>query len=237
MHSKDHLKNKKLYLENTLIPTSWTDGADSLTYQVRDVCNTPYGAAHNIHDGAVCTAMWKPQSLPIVSMVDRVSYLEGLVASFVAENSLFSFTPKLIEFVKEYSRDSKALNGLQMSRETVAYKLKEGVSAYYKRQLVQKMKSVPFSINIDECVSSNYRKVLSILVSYFDDDIGKTVIHHYESVDMIVVKATTLKDKLVELFNRDAIPLSNVVSDLSDSTNYMRGKKGGIETLLRQIAP
>ena len=204
----------------------------------RDVCNTPYGAAQNIHDSTVCSATQKPQSLPIVSLIDRVHHLEGFVASFVAENSLsFSFEPKPIQFAKECARDPKALHKLEMSRKTVAYKLTEGVRLCYRKKVVQTMKTVPFSINIDECVSSNFRKVFSIIVYYFDDNLGRRVIKHYKSVDMIIVNAQSLKNKIVELFTRDEIPFSNIVSDLSDSTNYMRGKKGGLETLLREIAP
>ena len=186
----------------------------------------------------MCSATQKPQSLPIVSVIDRVHHLEGFVASFVAENSLsLSFALKLIQFAKECARDPKALDKLEMSRTTVAYKLTEGVSLCYRKKVVQTMKTVPFSINIDECVSSNFRKVFSIIVCYFDDDLGRTVIKHYENVDMIIVNTQSLKNKIVELFTRDEIPFSNIVSDLSDSTNYMRGKKGGLETLLHEIAP
>ena len=110
------------------------------------------------------------------------------------------------------------------------------MSLCYRKKVVQTIKTVPFSINIDECVSSNFRKVFSIIVCYFDDDLGRTVIKHYESVDMIIVNAQSLKNKIVELFTRDEIPFSNIVSDLSDSTNYMRDKTGGLETLLREIA-
>ena len=186
----------------------------------------------------LCSATQKPQSLPIVSVIDHVHHLEGFVAYFVAENSLsFSFAPKLIQFAKECARDPKALDKLEMSQTTVAYKLTEGVSLCYRKKVVQTMKTVPFSINIDECVSSNFRKVFSIIVCYFDDDLGRTVIKHYESIDMIIVNAQSLKNKIVELFTQDEIPFLNIVSDLSDSTNYMRGKKGGLETLLCEIAP
>ena len=52
-NSKDHKKNKKLYLQNTIIPSSWTGARKSMTCGRRDVCNTPYGAAQNIHDSTV----------------------------------------------------------------------------------------------------------------------------------------------------------------------------------------
>ena len=47
----------------------------------------------------------------------------------------------------------------------------------------------------------------------------------------------TLLQKIDYLFKRDGIPWENLISDLSDNTNYMRGKKSGLETKLREKAP
>ena len=44
-------------------------------------------------------------------------------------------------------------------------------------------------------------------------------------------------ERICNCFIRDDIPFQNLVSDLSDSTNYMRGKRRGLEKLLRSKAP
>ena len=54
---------------------------------------------------------------------------------------------------------------------------------------------------------------------------------------MIEVNALTLFWKTYELFLAGQIPIENLISDLSDSTNYMRGKKGGLEKRLRGKVP
>ena len=92
------------------------------------------------------------------------------------------------------------------------------------------MKKYPFSINIDECTSSNSQKVFSI--SYFDIEIGESVVQHYESINLIEVSAKSLLERICNCFIRDDIPFQNLVSDLSDSTNFMRGERGGVEILL-----
>ena len=51
------------------------------------------------------------------------------------------------------------------------------------------------------------------------------------------MNSLTLLHKVDYLFNRDGIPWENLISDLSDNTNYMRGKKSGLETELREKAP
>ena len=51
------------------------------------------------------------------------------------------------------------------------------------------------------------------------------------------MNSLTLLHKVDYLFKRDGIPWENLISDLSDNTNYMRGKKSGLETELREKAP
>ena len=87
------------------------------------------------------------------------------------------------------------------------------------------MKKYPFSIKIDECTSNISQKVFSILVSYFDIEIGESVVQHYESSRLIEVNAKSLLQRICSCFIRDDIPFQNLVSDLSVSTSYMRGRE------------
>ena len=47
------------------------------------------------------------------------------------------------------------------------------------------MQNSHFSVNIDECTASNAMKVLSILVSYFDDEMDRCVNEHYKSLGCV----------------------------------------------------
>ena len=119
------------------------------------------------------------------------------------------------------SRDPKTLSQLGTA---ASYKLKHGFSVHIRKKVVDCMKKYPFSINIDECTSNNSQKVFSILVSYFDIEIGESVVQHYESISLIEVNAPLL-EHICNCFIRDDIPFQNLVSNLSDSTNYMRAGK------------
>ena len=100
------------------------------------------------------------------------------------------------------------------------------------------MKKSNFSINTDECTTTNgLRRVFSILVSFYDEILKKVVIEHYESVECILVNSLTLLHKVDSLFKRDSIPLENLISDLSDNKNCMRGKKSDLETKPHEKAP
>ena len=74
-----------------------------------------------------------------------------------------------------------------MDRTAASYQLKHRLSVYVCKKVVDCMKKYSFSINIDECTSSNTQKVFSILVSYFDVEIEQSVVQHYESVSLIEV--------------------------------------------------
>ena len=153
-----------------------------------------------------------------------------MTVSFVAEHSLpLSITPQLMKFGQEFSRDIKATKDLTMQRTTASYKLKEGLSEVIRKRLVADLQSHKFSMNMDECTSTSNKKVLSVLVSYFSDELNKCIVHHYLSTSLTVVKATIIHSVIFDSLKKDNIPLDNLISNLSDSA--------GFETLLRSSAP
>ena len=62
--------------------------------------------------------------------------------------------------------------------------LNTGFQLMFVKEVVDCRKRYHFSINIDECTSNNSQKIFSILVSYFDIEIGESVVQHYESVSL-----------------------------------------------------
>ena len=98
------------------------------------------------------------------------------------------------------------------------------------------MRRYTFSLNIDECMSAAHQKVFSVLVSYFSEEEQSCVVKHYLSVTLQTVNAETLHKCLKEALKKDEIPESNMMSILSDSANYMRGKISGLETRMRKDA-
>ena len=65
-----------------------------------------------------------------------------------------------------------------MNRTAASYKLVDGLYFYERKKIVDAMKSYPFIVNIDQCTSNN-QKFFSILVSYFDEKLGLSVVQHY----------------------------------------------------------
>ena len=140
--------------------------------------------------------------------------------------------PKLIQC----SRDKKALDMVELERTTASYKLREGLGVVNTKRLVHVLKVSHFSLNLDEYFGNN-NKISTILVSYYSELEHEVVVKHFKSQDLPVVNAKILLELVTNSSEDYNIPLSQLICNLSDSTNYMRGKTAGFETLLRREAP
>jgi hypothetical protein len=87
----------------------------------------------------------------------------------------------------------------------------------------------PFSFNIDESTSSYFKKMLTILVSYFCPLTSRGVVQYFVSLSCIKVNNEPLYNEVVRLMDDNKIPWQN----LMDSCNVMRCSKSGPETRLR----
>ena len=124
-----------------------------------------------------------------------------------------------------------------MSRHSASYKVREGLAPTVFENLVQSLRSTYFSSNVDECFSNNHQKVFSVLASYFSEEKGEVITQNYWSKSFQTVNAENVCQFVVSSLAENDIPLENLISCLSDSTHYMRGKISGFETLLRKSAP
>lgn len=92
------------------------------------------------------------------------------------------------------------------------------------------MRSTPFSINIDEStVKSSKKRILNVLVCLYDESLQKSDCNVYRAIEMTVVNVDTVHDAIIESFEEDNIHLQNLISILSDSAAYMRGRNNGFE--------
>ena len=162
-----------------------------------------------------------------------------MILGFTAENSLsFSVVPRKIDLAKALASDRKALDSLHINRTTASYKTQFGIGKTFAEQLNSTLKCTPFSFNMDESTSSNFQKVLTILVSYFCPLKNQVVVQHFASVSCIKVNSESLFNEVVEMMDKNQIPWKNLMSILMDSCNVMRGSKSGLETRIRnQKAP
>ena len=195
----------------------------------------------NPNDSAVSTSSAKQA----VHIIDRVSHLQAYILSIICENNLpLSMAPKLIGFGKIANQDQRVFKKLvgdkvkdSFSHTTVTYKIVHGLGKAYHSRIVAALITTPFSLNIDECASKTCINVFSIIVMYVDRTLGKSVFQNYNSISLIKADAKTITTKITDMFTEDGIPMKNLIADLSDSANTMRGRHNGVEKRLRDLAP
>lgn len=144
----------------------------------------------------------------------------------------------LVALCKEVAKDKKALDAIQIGRSSATYKLVHGLGKTFKDSTLQILRSQPFSLNIDESTSSANKKILAVMVNYFNLDREEMVMEHLSAIELIKVDTDTLFNALVELFKEYDLSWDMLVSILMDSCAVMRGSKNGLEVRIRnELAP
>ncbi|XP_073672222.1 uncharacterized protein [Paramisgurnus dabryanus] len=120
-----------------------------------------------------------------------------------------------------------------MDRTSASYKLNYGVKKTIQDEVLEEIRSVPFSLNIDEATSKTYKRILGVHVSYWSEKLQRTVVQHLAALEVVSVTAESLFKKLDNLFEKMSLPCDNLISILMDSCAVMRGSKNGLEKLIR----
>lgn len=158
-----------------------------------------------------------------------------MVLAVIAEHSLpLKMAPVLVELSQCLAADKAALTQLKLSCTAASYKMIYGLGQSFSEKTFANLRAYPFSLNIDESTSNSYKKVLSMLVSYFNPELNDVVVDHLGSLEVLKVSAANLERVICDFFQENNIPWSNLIGIMLDSCNVMRGSKSGLETRIRQ---
>lgn len=172
------------------------------------------------------------------SFADRVCDLKVRICSFIAEHDLsFTVAQPLVNLMQSVFKDKSALSRLSVSNAHASYLCTHGIAAHWKNELSTKLKTKMFSLNADEATDGNMDRILNVLVRYFDEDIGKVATQHLASRKMNIADALTITHTLTDILQSYSLNWNQVVGILLDNCSVMRGKKSGVETLVRRENP
>lgn len=161
-------------------------------------------------------------------------FLQAMVLGTIAQHSLpLSIAPVLVELSQALALDKPALQKMRLSRTAATYKMVEGMGRTYSDRILSAMQQYPFSLNLDESTSVSNKKVLSVLVSYFNQKSKAVEVGHLCSLEILKCSAENLEKTLVDFFDYHEIKFYNLVSLMLDSCAVMRGSKSGLETRIR----
>ena len=190
------------------------------------IFNTKKSTTAIVGSGTVAgPSSYTASSESLIPFSDRTANTEAMILGFIAENSLpVSIASSLTDLIKEVSRDPKALVKVALSKQIAINKMNYGLAKTFTATIVDKLKSTPFSLNIDEASSDHGKKILSMIVSFFDEDIGAVAIHHLASVELVKTDAQSIYKAIAGVIEGKGILWDNLVSVLLDSCNTMRAQ-------------
>ncbi|XDV26551.1 hypothetical protein PO909_030216 [Leuciscus waleckii] len=113
-----------------------------------------------------------------VPMCNRIANGEAMVLAVIAEHSRpLTMAPVLVELSQGLAAD-KALSQIKLSHTAASYKMVDGMGHTFAEKTFSNLRGYPFSLNVDESTSSSNEKVLSMLVSYFSEELNDAVVQH-----------------------------------------------------------
>ncbi|KAL0149902.1 hypothetical protein M9458_054796 [Cirrhinus mrigala] len=139
--------------------------------------------------------------------------------------------------VCDVKRSMTCRSQLSMSNAHASYLCTHGIAAYWKSEMSSKLKTKMFSLNVDEATDGNMDRILNVLVRYYDEDVGKVATQHLASRKLNIADALTITKTLTDILQSYSLNWNQVVGILLDNCSVMRGKKSGVETLVRRENP
>ena len=109
-----------------------------------------------------------------------------------------------------------------------------GLAKTTRDQLLSKLKRTHFSLNFKEATNNNQTCVLTILVSYYNEQSQLVVGEHLASLSLLGVNASSVLHAIKNEFENLELPWKNIMSILVGSCNIMRGSKNGFETKIQE---
>ncbi|XP_033638505.1 uncharacterized protein LOC117299151, partial [Asterias rubens] len=157
-----------------------------------------------VDSGGVITTETR-NAVRTVPLIDRVADSQAMVLGVIAEHSMpMTMAPVVIALAKELAKDSKMLSTLSMDRTSAGYKM-YGLEKTFRDKTLAHIKHSPFCLNIDESTSSNNKRVLGVLVSYYSADEGRVMVEHLAALELIRVTTQSVMKALNDLFKEHQI--------------------------------
>ena len=152
------------------------------------------------------------------------------MAAFVAEHNLpFSVMDQLSDLFKEVFPDS-AIAVKFKSKHTRTHSSKEIQNGANRNSAERK-----FSIIIDETTDIASKKPFALVVRYFCERDLVVKSQFFCLIELTNSDATTITTSLIATFEKNKIPLANIIGYASDTTNGMFGEHHSVISQLKSL--
>ncbi|KZS05937.1 Uncharacterized protein APZ42_030739, partial [Daphnia magna] len=139
--------------------------------------------------------------------------------------------------LKAHVNDSAIVSNLRCGRTKTTALVKNVIGPAGKSNLVTILKSLHFSIIVDETTDRTTTKFLVILVRYFNEHQQKLVEEFFSMPVVSDATAAGLKVLILAEFEQVGIHLQNMIGFAADHCSVMLGHKAGLDAFLKKDLP
>ena len=176
------------------------------------------------------------------SLQRKVKSAQMKIAGFVARHdNAFLLVDDLVELVKEIFDDEDAkyiARNLDMKRKKATRIVTNVIGVAHQEELVEKLRSVKFSVLTDESTDVAKISVACVIVRFYDKDVGR-IQSKFLTLNEVkeAPNAENLYQDLMKTFIVNAIPEDNIIGFGSDSTNVMQGNQNSLASRFKKNLP
>ncbi|KZS21847.1 Uncharacterized protein APZ42_011175 [Daphnia magna] len=173
-----------------------------------------------------------------VSGSTKQAELEGRLTLFIADNHLaLSVIDSLSDLLKKCFPDDERVRKLALKKQKLGNIVRYGFGDHLKKDLVNTLKEVFFSIIIDETTDVSVKGQLACVVQYWCLDKHMLVVKLLDLIEVESATADGLSTSVLKLLERENIPLERVIGFSADTCSTMFGRHHSVSTLLTSALP
>lgn len=162
------------------------------------------------------------------TMDRKVCDAELRMAAFLSEHDLsFNIMDHFSDLLPIMFPDSKIAAHFKCKRTKAKCIIINALGSYFHKNLVEKLKKPFFSVIIDETTDVSTCKQLAVTIRVYNKEAKKVQCSLFDLIELGSSNAETLYQAICRTFEKESIPLSNIIGFAADTTNVMFGEYNG----------
>lgn len=168
----------------------------------------------------------------------KLKIAELRVLMFLLQYNLpFILMDALICLIKTVASDSAIAKDLRCGKGKAQYTTNDLLLEEGLAEMSDILRKNKFSLIIDETTDISTKKCLALVVRYFDNKERKVRDRFLAMLELSNFDAKSIHGTIVDFFDKNEIPLENLIGFASDNASVMTGSTGGVRTIFKKSNP
>lgn len=195
---------------------------------------------------SVASFFENPNNIKTKKTADAIKSAEIKICGFLSEHNIsFNTVDHLSKLMKDLFPKSEVAQGIKLGRTKATCVVKNVIGKIHKEDMVNNLKSIPFSVIIDESTDVGTLKTLCICVRYFNTLTNKietklwSLVELFRNSDDANKGATAIHiyTEVINSFTSENVPLNNIIGFASDGCNTMMGSWNSVSSNFKNDLP